>query len=109
MEVISCYFTFLKTGKAFEMSLVAPGLRKEDFKLNVTGGLLTISYEHKEEQKEENRAEDWLKTEYKMQSFSRNFNLDDPVDVTRFLLPAIMAFYTSLCPKKKMPSACQRQ
>lgn len=72
-----------ETGKSYEMSLVAPGLRKEDFKLNVTDELLTISYEQKEDQQEENKNEGWLRKEYKMQSFFRNFKLNDSVDVNK--------------------------
>ncbi len=71
------------TDKSYEMSLVAPGLRKEDFKLNVTAELLTISYEQKEECNEENEKEGWLRKEYKMQSFSRSFALDDSVDTDK--------------------------
>lgn len=71
------------TGKSYEMSLVAPGLRKEDFKLNVTEDSLTISYEQKEEQNDENKDEGWLRKEYRMQSFSRNFALDDSVDINK--------------------------
>ena len=72
-----------ETDKTFEMSLVAPGLRKEDLKLNVTNESLTITYEHNEEQREENKAAGWLRKEYKMQSFSRTFNLGDSVDVDK--------------------------
>ena len=72
-----------ETDKSYEMSLVAPGLRKEDFKLNVTNDLLTISYEQKEEQSQEDKSTGWLRKEYKMQSFSRSFNLDDTVDVSK--------------------------
>lgn len=68
-----------ETDKTYEMSLIAPGLRKEDFKLNVTDDLLTISYEQKQE-KEQKQDEGWLRKEYKMQSFSRSFTLDDSVD-----------------------------
>lgn len=70
-----------ETDKSYEMSLIAPGLQKEDFKLNVTDDLLTITYEQKEEQNNENKEQGWLRKEYKMQSFSRNFALDDSVDV----------------------------
>lgn len=70
-----------ETDKSFEMSLIVPGLSKEDLKLNVTDQLLTISYEQNEEQKEERKDEGWIRKEYKMQSFSRSFNLDDSVDV----------------------------
>lgn len=67
-----------ETDKTYEMSLIAPGLQKEDFKLNVTDDLLTISYEQKQEK--EQKDEGWLRKEYKMQSFSRSFTLDDSVD-----------------------------
>ncbi|HET9745136.1 MAG TPA: Hsp20/alpha crystallin family protein [Chitinophagaceae bacterium] len=69
-----------ETDKSYEMSLIAPGLKKEDFKLNVTNELLTISYEQKAEQNSENKEERWLRKEYRMQSFSRSFSLDDSVD-----------------------------
>jgi HSP20 family protein len=72
-----------ETDKTFEMSLIAPGLRKEDFKLNVTDEVLTVSYEQKEEQNKENKTEGWLRKEYKMQSFSRSFNLDDSIDANK--------------------------
>lgn len=68
-----------ETDKTYEMSLIAPGLQKEDFKLNVTDDLLTISYEQKQEN-EQKQDEGWLRKEYKMQSFSRSFTLDDSVD-----------------------------
>lgn len=72
-----------ETGKTYEMSLVAPGLRKEDFKLNVSNDMLTISYEQKQEQKQDGQEDGWLRKEYRMQSFSRSFNLDDTIDVAK--------------------------
>ena len=72
-----------ETDQSYEMSLIAPGLRKEDFKLNVTNDLLTVSYEQKEEHNEEKAEEGWLRKEYKIQSFSRSFRLDDSVDVNK--------------------------
>src|SRR6188474_1765627 len=72
-----------ETDKSYEMSLVAPGLRKEDFKLNVTDDLLIVSYEQKEERNEENKDGGWLRKEYRMQSFTRNFTIDESVDVNK--------------------------
>lgn len=72
-----------ETDKSYEMSIVAPGLNKEDFKLNVTNDLLTVSYEQKEEKKEQGKEEGWLRNEYRMQSFSRSFTMDDSVDVNK--------------------------
>ena len=70
-----------ETDKTYELELVAPGLRKEDFKLNVHGDMLTVSFEHSEENKEEKN--NWIRQEYKMQSFTRSFNLDDSIDVAK--------------------------
>lgn len=72
-----------ETDKTFEMQLVAPGLKKEDFKLNVTNELLTVSFEQKDEQAQGSKEEGWLRKEYRLQSFSRSFNLDDSVDINK--------------------------
>lgn len=68
-----------ETDKSYEVELVAPGLRKEDFKVHIHHNQLTISFEHQEE--EENRQDEYLRREYRMQAFSRSFTLDDTVDV----------------------------
>src|ERR1700753_521903 len=43
-----------ETDMAYEVELVAPGLRKEDFPLAYTGDTLTVSFEHSEEKNEAN-------------------------------------------------------
>ncbi|MCD6062202.1 MAG: Hsp20/alpha crystallin family protein [Flavipsychrobacter sp.] len=70
-----------ETDRSYEMELVAPGLKKEDFRISVTGDMLTVSFEHKEEANEQDRNKGWLRKEYRVQSFTRSFNLDDTVDV----------------------------
>lgn len=72
-----------ETDTTYEMHLVAPGLKKEDFKLNVTNDLLTVSFEQNEEQQQGGKEDGWLRSEYRMQSFSRSFNLDDSVDINK--------------------------
>ena len=68
---------------SYEIELVAPGLRKEDFHVSMNGDMLTVSFEHKEENNRESKEEGWLRKEYRRQSFSRSFNLDDTVDANR--------------------------
>jgi HSP20 family protein len=63
--------------------LVAPGLKKEDFKINISRDILTVSFEHSEENKQQSQDESWLRKEYNMRSFSRSFNIDDTVDVNK--------------------------
>ena len=70
-----------ETDKTYEMQLVAPGLKKEDFKLNVHGDMLTITFEHKEENN--NEQGNWIRQEYRVQSFTRSFNLDDTIDAAK--------------------------
>lgn len=69
-----------ETDAAYEMELVAPGLRKEDFQLNVSLDMLTVSFEEKNENRETNKEEGWIRQEYRKRSFSRSFHLTDAID-----------------------------
>ncbi len=62
----------------YEVSLAVPGLKKDDFKIGVEGGMLTISSE-KEETKEE-KDKKFTRKEYNYSSFSRSFTLPGEVD-----------------------------
>ena len=100
-----------ETDKTYELELIAPGLNKQDFQLQFTGDSLTVSFEHKEEsrtqgqnsktQDQNSRTQDqnsktqdqnsqspqnnnrWLRQEYRQQSFTRTFNLDETVDAEK--------------------------
>lgn len=63
---------------AFQVDVVAPGLQKQDFKINVNEGLLTISYEKANEQ--ETKGEKLHRQEYTFKSFKRTFTLDDKIN-----------------------------
>lgn len=60
------------------VSLAVPGMKKEDFKIDVEGTMLTISSE-KEETKEE-KEKKFTRKEYSYSSFSRSFTLPDEVN-----------------------------
>ena len=72
-----------ETDKSYELHLVAPGLKKDDFKVNVSGDVLTVSFEQKEEHSHENKEQGWLRKEYQKRSFTRSFNLDDAIDANK--------------------------
>ena len=72
-----------ETDKSYELELVAPGLKKEDFRINVHGETLTISFEHQEEQSRQNEDKSWLRREYQKRSFTRTFSLDDAIDANK--------------------------
>ena len=67
----------LDKDKAFEIELAAPGLEKEDFKVTVDNGVLTISAD-KEEKKEE-KENNYTRKEFSYTSFSRSFALPENV------------------------------
>lgn len=60
------------------VSMAAPGLKKEDFKIDVDGNMLTISSE-KEESTEEKRKK-FTRKEYSYSSFSRSFTLPEEIN-----------------------------
>ena len=66
-----------ENGNHYTVTLAAPGLKKDDFKIDVEGNMLTISSE-KEENKEE-KDEKFTRKEYSYSSFSRSFTLPEDV------------------------------
>lgn len=67
----------------YHLELSAPGRNKEDFKVEVEKGLLTISFESKAaNETAEGEAEyKTVRREFQISSFKRSFNVDDKVDV----------------------------
>src|SRR5579863_4800854 len=65
----------------YEVSLAAPGMKKDDFKIDIDANTLTISAE-KEEKKVENE-ERYTRKEFNYTSFSRSFSLPDWVNKDR--------------------------
>jgi HSP20 family protein len=67
----------LEDEKQFEIQLAAPGMKKEDFNLNVDNQVLSVSYGKKEEEKEE---DNYLRREFGMDSFTRSFSIPKTTD-----------------------------
>ena len=66
----------------FKINVAAPGLNKEDFKIDLHNKILTLSSE-KEEISEENNEENNVKftrREFSYSSFKRSFGLPDMID-----------------------------
>lgn len=67
-----------ETSDAYHLELNVPGRNKEDFKVNIDNGLLTVGYEKTEEKQSED-----LKTvhrEFGFKSFTRSFHLDEKIN-----------------------------
>lgn len=72
-----------ETEQQYEMDVIAPGCRKEDFSISINDNVLTVSFNHKEQNSKQNDKTGWVRNEYVQRSFSRSFTLDDTVDVNK--------------------------
>jgi len=66
-----------ETKDVYELEFNVPGRNKEDFKITVDKNILTVSFDKKEEVKDENRKQ--IKNEFSLQSFKRSFTLDEKI------------------------------
>lgn len=68
-----------ENGEGYVLELSAPGLNKEDFKVNLEKGLLTINYE----KKTENESNDYKthRREFSLSSFKRSFSVDENINI----------------------------
>lgn len=67
-----------ETKDRFDVSLAAPGMKKEDFLIDVEGNVLTISAQKKEEREEKEQR--YTRKEFSYSSFTRSFTLPDGVN-----------------------------
>ena len=83
----------------YTLEVVAPGVAKEDLKLQVNDKVLTLSFELKEsEQKEEGK---WLRREFKHRSFKRSFTLGEQVDTEKITAAYNNGILLLTLPKKE--------
>jgi HSP20 family protein len=69
-----------ETQNSYQVDVVAPGLEKNDFKINLDGNILTISSEKEMEAK--NETEKQIRREYSYRGFKRSFTIDEKIDAT---------------------------
>ncbi|WP_207512695.1 Hsp20/alpha crystallin family protein [Longitalea luteola] len=96
-----------ETSNGFHLEVSVPGINKEDIKVNVDKGLLTISYEKKEESKSEDYKT--VRREFSQRSFKRSFTVADQIDAD-----AIQAKYENgilklFLPKKEVVKDTPKQ
>ena len=93
--------------EGYHLELQAPGLVKEDFKINVEKGLLTISY-----QKSENSEQKNYKThrrEFSVSSFKRTFSLDEKVNAEEIKAKYDAGVLQVFLPKKEEVKVSPKQ
>lgn len=90
-----------ETADSFEVEVAAPGMRKEDFKVELDNNVLTISSE-REERNENNGNERYARREFSYQSFQRTFHLSkDVVDAEKIQAKYENGLLRLIIPKKE--------
>jgi HSP20 family protein len=62
----------------YQVSLAVPGMKKDDFRIDVDGNMLTISSE--KEESREDKEKKFTRKEYNYSSFSRTFTLPEEIN-----------------------------
>ena len=83
----------------YELALNVPGRNKEDFKITVDKNILTVSFDKKEETKDENKKQ--IKKEFSFQSFKRSFTLDEKIEANNIAAKYENGILTLTLPKKE--------
>ena len=89
-----------ETEQDFVLELVAPGLEKEDFKINLEQNNLTISAERKQATTENKADGKQILREFSFNSFKRSFTIDDKIDAGAIAAKYVNGVLTVSLPKK---------
>jgi HSP20 family protein len=90
-----------ETADNYEVEMAAPGMTKNDFRIELDGNTLTITSE-KNDQREDREEDRYIKREFSYQSFQRTFQLHkDVVDVDKIEAKYENGVLRLLIPKKE--------
>ncbi len=81
MNVTAPAINVKENEKEYEIELAAPGTKKEDYKVSLDkDGNLCIKLEHKDDKKDENKKEHYLRREFSYSNYEQTLSLPDDVE-----------------------------
>lgn len=66
-----------ETNQAYELDVAAPGMSKQDFKIELDNNILIISAEKQDKKEEKDKEGNYSRREFSYQSFMRTFSLPE--------------------------------
>lgn len=92
-----------ETAENYEVEVAAPGMTKNDFRVELDGNVLTISSERTNRKEDnENEMERYSRKEFSYQSFQRSFTLQkDVVDIDKIQAKYENGLLHLIIPKKE--------
>jgi HSP20 family protein len=91
----------IETDNDFRLEMVAPGMRKEDFKVELQDGVITVSYDHEDNRTGERQRWKYRTHEYNYHSFTRSFALPDTVEADKIEARYENGILNLVLPKKE--------
>ncbi len=88
-----------ETDGEFHVEMAAPGMSKDDFKVELDNNMLTISSQKETEDKNENK--NYQRREYSYQSFVRSFHLPDSAEAEKINAKYVDGVLNLVIPKRE--------
>ncbi len=89
----------IESPDAFHLEIAAPGMVKDDFKINLENNILTISVEVEDQKREEGK--NYSRKEFYYGSFSRSFTLPKTIDLEKIKADYESGILMIALPKKE--------
>lgn len=67
----------VETNDDFQIEVAAPGMKREDFKIELDNNLLIISSQHEENREQKDQQGNYTRREFSYQAFQRSFALPE--------------------------------
>jgi HSP20 family protein len=90
----------IETNDDFRLEMVAPGMKKENFHLELQENVLTISYDHADNREGSGRNGEYRTHEYNYHSFSRSFSIPETAESEKIQAKYEDGILNVLIPKK---------
>ena len=88
-----------ETDAEFHVEMAAPGMNRDDFKVELDNNMLTISSQREDSAEEDKR--NYQRREYSFQSFVRTFHLPDSAEVEKINAKYNDGILNLIIPKKE--------
>ncbi|MBL7917404.1 MAG: Hsp20/alpha crystallin family protein [Bacteroidia bacterium] len=88
-----------ETENSYELDLSAPGYKKEDFKIELNKGVLSISGTHNSESEQNSKTV--YRKEFNYGSFQRSFTVSDDIDFSKIEAKYESGILKLVLPKKE--------